>query len=106
MNYKKMVKEDPLTLTILPTHKCTASCKNCCFGCNPKVSHIMPYEEMVYHIDEAVKHFSTLSVLVISGGESDIINRLQFYYKKGLIYHSNDFKEIVSVINSDKITSN
>lgn len=27
--------------------------------------------------------------------ENDIINRLQFYYKKGLIYHSNDFKEII-----------
>ena len=38
--------------------------------------------------------------------DNDIINRLQFYYKKGLIYHSNDFKEIISVINSDKITSN
>lgn len=89
MNYKKMVKEDPLTLTILPTHKCTASCKNCCFGCNPKVSHIMPYEEMVYHIDEAVKHFSTLSVLVISGGEcfllgEDLDRIIHYATKKGL----------------------
>lgn len=69
MTLKSLIEENPLILTLLPTHKCTASCHNCCFGCNPKIEYRMSYEEMVYNIDQALKSFPTIHVLVITGGE-------------------------------------
>lgn len=69
MNYKAFIKETPVILTILPTHKCTASCKNCCFGCTPKIKHKMSYDEIIYHIDHAVEIYPSLKVCVFTGGE-------------------------------------
>lgn len=90
MTYQHLIKEEPQTLTLLPTHKCTASCNNCCFGCTPKINHIMPYNEMVYHIDESIKHFPSIKLLVISGGECFLLGKdldriIKYGTEKGLI---------------------
>jgi len=69
MDFLSLIDPKPTTLTILPTHKCTASCHQCCFGCTPQIEHTMPYEEVVYHIDKALENFPSLIVLVLTGGE-------------------------------------
>lgn len=73
MTYKDLINEKPTTLTILPTHRCTASCKNCCFGCTPKIKHRMSYNEIIYHIDQAIDSFPSLRVCVFTGGECFLI---------------------------------
>lgn len=39
MIIKDLIEETPQLLTIIPTHKCTASCDQCCFGCTPNIQH-------------------------------------------------------------------
>jgi len=58
----------PLTLTLITTHTCTASCDHCCFSCTPKVKVAMPYERMERLIDEA-REIPSIRVVVFSGGE-------------------------------------
>lgn len=35
---------EPKMLSLITTSKCTTSCKNCCFGCNPKCKEMMSLE--------------------------------------------------------------
>lgn len=69
MILKDFIKETPQLLTIIPTHKCTASCDQCCFGCTPNIQYSMSYETIVGYIDQAIEDFPTLKALVVSGGE-------------------------------------
>lgn len=89
MNYKALIKEEPVILSILPTHRCTASCKNCCFGCTPKIKHIMSYGEITFHIETAVKNYPSLKVCVFTGGEcfllgNDLDKSINFATQLGL----------------------
>lgn len=73
MNYKDSIKDQPLVLTILPTHRCSAACKNCCFGCTPKIKHRMTYDEIIRYMDQAVEFFPSIQVCVFTGGECFLI---------------------------------
>lgn len=55
-------------MTILPTYKCTAACKNCCFGSHPWVDGRIPQREILRYIDEAAK-FPSMRIICFSGGE-------------------------------------
>lgn len=59
----------PTTLSFITTNKCTAACKNCCFGCNPKNNMRLSLSVMKNHVDEAVKSYPTIRSLVLTGGE-------------------------------------
>lgn len=69
INIRDIVKISPGLLTIAPTHKCTASCKNCCFGCNPSIEKVLSYKEIVKYIDEAIATYPSIKILVLTGGE-------------------------------------
>ena len=89
LNLKNNVIAEPLLLTLIPTHKCTASCDGCCFSATPKVEHIMSYEMMAKHIDEVLDFSPSLQVVVITGGEcfllEDHLDEIVYYItKKGL----------------------
>lgn len=73
MNFKDIVKPKPLILTLLPTHKCTASCEGCCFGCTPKIKHRMTLDEMKQLVDSSLETFPTIRLLVLSGGECTLL---------------------------------
>lgn len=73
MILKQLIAPSPILLTVLPTHKCSASCDGCCFGCSPNVKYIMPCERVISHIDEVVSTFPSIRVLVVSGGECSLI---------------------------------
>lgn len=59
----------PTHLTILPTYRCTAACRECCFESNPRHTRRIPLRRILRYIDEAVDTFETLRVAVFSGGE-------------------------------------
>lgn len=69
MIIKEILTIEPTSLTITPTHRCTASCYECCFGCTPKISYIMEYEKIIKYIDEAMHNFPSIKVIIITGGE-------------------------------------
>lgn len=58
----------PTILTILGTYKCTAACKNCCFGSNPYFSQRLGLSEILTFIDEGAR-YPACKLVVFSGGE-------------------------------------
>lgn len=65
----ELVNISPSILTIAPTHKCTASCSNCCFGCTPHIKHELEFDKIINYINESVQTYPSIKVLVITGGE-------------------------------------
>jgi MoaA/NifB/PqqE/SkfB family radical SAM enzyme len=68
MNLEQLIIP-PIALSLLTTNKCTAACKDCCFACNPKNKDKLTLMEMKNYIDQSVKAYSTIKVLVLTGGE-------------------------------------
>jgi len=65
----------PSILTIAPTYKCTASCKECCFRCTPKVETILETEAILQYIKESAESFPSLKLLVLTGGECFVVSK-------------------------------
>jgi hypothetical protein len=59
----------PTHLTLLPTYRCTAACRHCCFESNPTHERRIPRRRLLGYIREAADTFETLRLLVFSGGE-------------------------------------
>lgn len=59
---------NPTLLTFLTTYTCTSSCKNCCFQCNPKRKEKLSVEDMISYIDKCIDSYSSIKMLVLSGG--------------------------------------
>lgn len=60
-------------LGILPTYKCTASCKDCCFECNPQITGRLSQNLILQAINEAAD--ANIKLIVISGGECFLLDR-------------------------------
>lgn len=60
----------PRILTFIVTYKCTASCLNCCFECNPQREEKISTDFALNLIDKAVNLFPSLATLVLTGGEA------------------------------------
>jgi MoaA/NifB/PqqE/SkfB family radical SAM enzyme len=60
---------EPKILTLVVTYKCSASCNNCCFSCNPDRNEFLSKKDAIEIITESVENFPKLSLLVITGGE-------------------------------------
>ncbi|WP_211830887.1 hypothetical protein [Porphyromonas levii] len=76
----------PDILTLITTYKCTASCASCCFGCSPKRDKMMGEMEMISYIDDSMKAYPEIKVLVLTGGEVlalglDVVCRIISYVK-------------------------
>lgn len=69
MELNNFIGVQPNILTIAPTHKCTASCKECCFGCTPKIDYIMSSERIIEYIDDSLREYPEIKVIVFTGGE-------------------------------------
>jgi hypothetical protein len=81
--------QGPTYLTILPTYRCTAACRECCFESNPRHTRRVPLRRILRYIDEAADTFGTLRVVVFSGGEcfllgSDLVRGVQRAAARGL----------------------
>ena len=87
MNFRNLVSENPTTLTISPTHKCTAACYNCCVSCSPNIKHIMPFKRIRSHIDEALQTYPSIKIVVLTGGECFLLGKdlervIKYIHKK------------------------
>lgn len=63
----------PHTLTILGTYQCTAACKQCCFESSPSVRGRLSGDVILQRITEAQGYFSSLRMVVFSGGEAFLL---------------------------------
>ena len=80
----------PTTISLLTTSKCTAACKDCCFACNPRNKDRLTLEEMKDYIEQSVEAYSSIKVLVLTGGEcftlgKDLDKIIKYGADKGLV---------------------
>lgn len=80
----------PKTLSLITTDRCTASCKNCCFQCNPHQSRRLSLDVIRSIIDEVVTEFPMVTSCVFTGGEcttlgKDLPQAIEYAYSKKLI---------------------
>jgi pyruvate-formate lyase-activating enzyme len=64
----------PLSLTILPTYRCSAACQDCCFASDPFVKGEIPLENILNYIDQAAR-IETMRLIVFSGGEAFLLGK-------------------------------
>lgn len=83
MNNLKDIILRPTTISLLTTYQCTASCKNCCFKCNPSIKARLSIEQMKSYVNQCLSFYEdSIKVLVLTGGECLLIEK--------------DLKEIIS----------
>jgi len=114
MNFRNLVSENPTTLTISPTHKCTAACYNCCLSCSPNIKHIMPFKRIKSHIDEALQTYPDIKIVILTGGECFLLGKdlervIEYIHKKGRLsrvvtnaYWANDYNSAVKKLSTLK----
>lgn len=66
---------NPSTLVFITTYKCTASCRNCCFGCTPKKPLGADIGKIIQFIDSGVSEFPSLKLAVFTGGECFLLGK-------------------------------
>lgn len=81
----------PTTISLLTTYQCTASCRNCCFKCNPSYTIRMTLEQMRNYVDQCLSYYGdSIKVLVLTGGEcfllgEDLYSIIEYASNRGLI---------------------
>lgn len=63
----------PTTISFITTNRCTAKCKNCCYGCSPIKAERLSLEGMKKILDDSFSAFPSLKLLVLTGGECTLI---------------------------------
>jgi MoaA/NifB/PqqE/SkfB family radical SAM enzyme len=86
---KNDITLSPTTISFITTNKCSAACKNCCYGCSPKKKDRLTLKEMKDYIDQSMEAYPTIKLLVLTGGECFVLgkdlNRIISYgVEKGL----------------------
>lgn len=86
----EILEKKPITISLITTFKCTASCVNCCFHCTPKALRMMSFSEICKYIDECLSVYSSIKVLVFTGGEctllgDDLFKSIRYATNKGLL---------------------
>jgi MoaA/NifB/PqqE/SkfB family radical SAM enzyme len=79
----------PSIINFITTNKCTAACKDCCFNCNPHKNDRLSLQDMKNYIDQSLEAYSTIKLLVLTGGEcftlgNDLNNIIKYGADKGL----------------------
>jgi hypothetical protein len=64
----------PRILSLITTHRCTAACDHCCFGCSPSAAKAIPVARLHALIDEAaaIPSFETVG---FTGGECFLLGK-------------------------------
>lgn len=72
----------PNSLTILPTYRCMAACKQCCFQSNPHIMHRVPQERLLEHIDQAAE-IGSIRLVCFSEEESFLLGMISSSWSSG-----------------------
>jgi MoaA/NifB/PqqE/SkfB family radical SAM enzyme len=80
---------EPDCVTIIPTYRCNASCKECCFESNPYIKHRMTRDELLSVIQKVKIEFPNVRYVVLTGGEitllqDDLIDSIKLLKKLDL----------------------
>ncbi|MDR0612718.1 MAG: hypothetical protein LBG45_04445 [Dysgonamonadaceae bacterium] len=80
----------PLSLNLITTNKCTATCLNCCLQCSPENNDRLSLQEMVQYVDSSIETYDTIKLLILTGGEcftlgKDLDSIVQYASNKGLM---------------------
>ena len=62
------MKLQPKVLSVITTHRCTAACVECCFGCSPGIETAIPVASIEQYIDDAAD-YGSFQMVVFTGGE-------------------------------------
>lgn len=60
---------EPVSFGLITTDKCTAACKDCCFGCRQDNDKTMCLQMMTDIVSQASESFPKVKVIVLTGGE-------------------------------------
>ena len=79
----------PESFTILPTYRCNAACRECCFESNPGIQHRMTRHELLSLIQRIRTELPSVRYVVFSGGEvtllrKDLLDALSLLTELGL----------------------
>ena len=80
---------EPDCVTIIPTYRCNASCRECCFESNPSIKHRMTWDDLSSTIHKVKSEFPHVRYVVLTGGEitllkSKLIEAIKLLSKLGL----------------------
>ena len=64
----------PRTLSLITTHRCTAACEHCCFGCSPAVEASIPMSRLRSLVAETAE-VPTIWQVVFTGGECFLLGK-------------------------------
>lgn len=64
----------PEALSLITTHRCTAACEHCCFGCTPAQDQAIPIPRLHALVEETAG-VPTLRLVVFTGGECFLLGR-------------------------------
>ncbi len=65
----------PECVTIIPTHRCNAACKECCFESNPHIQQRMTREQLLTAIRDIRENFPDTKYVVLTGGEVTLLKQ-------------------------------
>ena len=79
----------PESLTILPTYRCNAACRECCFESGPGIKHRMTRDELLGLIRRIPVELPQVKYVVLSGGEvtllkNDLVDAIAALTEAGL----------------------
>lgn len=85
----KTLSISPTTLTIISTYRCTSSCTDCCFACNPNRKESLAVEDIMKIIDATLACYASIKMVVITGGECFLLGQglntiVQYVKTKGV----------------------
>ena len=79
----------PESFTILPTYRCNAACRECCFESDPTIKHRMSRDELLTLISRVRAELPSVRYVVLTGGEitllrKDLIDAISLLTELGL----------------------
>lgn len=82
-------KAEPECVTILPTYRCNAACRECCFESDPSIKHRMTRRDILGLIQRIRAELPRVRYIVFSGGEvtllrNDLIDAIALATQLGL----------------------
>ena len=64
----------PEALSLITTHRCTAACEHCCFGCSPATEAAIPIPRL-HALVEETRDLPSIRLVVFTGGECFLLGR-------------------------------
>jgi pyruvate-formate lyase-activating enzyme len=71
----ELATAQPESFTILPTYRCNAACRECCFESHPGIKHRMSRDELLGLIRRVREELPSVRYVVLTGGEVTLLRK-------------------------------